>query len=55
MTYPGWLPLAITGCLYLWQMAEYASRGQHGMTIVFAAYALGNLGFILDFVWRIDG
>ena len=53
MSDPGWLPIAIVLVIYLWQTWEYIARGESGLALVFFSYALGNAGFIWDFVRRI--
>ncbi len=45
-------PLVLTGVLYVGQMIAYMRQGEPGMAIIFGAYALANVGFVLDFVKR---
>ncbi len=42
-----WL-LSIVGAIYLWVGLGYWREGRHGMALAFFAYALANLGFVLD-------
>ena len=45
-------PLVLTGSLYVGQMIAYLRQGEPGMAIIFGAYALANVGFVLDFLKR---
>tara|TARA_Y100000996_G_C22441251_1_gene609879 strand:- start:504 stop:680 length:177 start_codon:yes stop_codon:yes gene_type:complete len=45
-------PLVLTGVLYIGQMIAYLRQGEPGMAIIFGAYALANVGFVLDFLKR---
>ena len=45
-------PLVLTGILYVGQMIAYLRQGEPGMAIIFGAYALANVGFVLDFLKR---
>ena len=45
-------PLVLTGILYVGQMIAYLRQGEPGMEIIFGAYALANVGFVLDFLKR---
>lgn len=45
----GWL-LGIVGAIYLAVAVNEACKGNWPMTIVYASYALGNVGFI----WAIE-
>ena len=45
-------PLLLTGVLYIGQMIAYLRQGEPGMAIIFGAYALANVGFVLDFLKR---
>jgi hypothetical protein len=40
--------LGVVACIYLWVALGYAKFGQHGMALAFVAYAVANLGFMLD-------
>lgn len=40
--------LAVTGSIYLWIALDYAMSERWGMSLAFVAYALANLGFVLD-------
>ena len=40
--------LAIVAALYGWVALNYVLAGRHGMAIAFLAYALANIGFMLD-------
>jgi len=43
----GWL-LALIAFVYLYVAIDYVRDHRYGMALAFAAYALANLGFILD-------
>lgn len=43
----GWL-LAGVALAYAWVAIEYCRQGRYGMALAFLAYALANIGFILD-------
>lgn len=43
--------LGLCGFIYLWVAIGYVFEGRMGMAIAFAAYAVANLGFVLD-LWR---
>ena len=45
-------PLVLTGILYVGQMIAYLRQGEPGMSIIFGAYSLANVGFVLDFLKR---
>ena len=47
-------PLVLTGVLYIGQMIAYLRQGEPGMAIIFGAYALANVGFVLDFMKRFN-
>lgn len=47
-------PLIITGVLYGFQTIAYMRQGELGMAITFGAYAIANIGFVLDFVKRFN-
>ena len=40
--------LAIVACIYAYVAWGYYESGREGMFIAFAAYALSNIGFIVD-------
>lgn len=40
--------LAIVACIYAYVAWGYWEAGRVGMCIAFAAYALSNIGFIVD-------
>jgi hypothetical protein len=40
--------LAAVTLAYLWVAIGYAREHRYGMTVAFLAYALANVGFILD-------
>lgn len=42
--------LALVMVIYLGVAVSMAQAGRWGMALVYAAYALGNVGFILD-IW----
>ena len=46
-----WQPLAACGGLYALMAIGYMRRGDPGMALAFAAYAVANLGFIWNW-WR---
>ena len=39
--------LLVVACIYTYVAYDYYARGQPGMSLAFAAYAVSNLGFIL--------
>ncbi len=41
------LELTIVGLIYLKVAYNYLLARDHGMALVFAAYAIGNIGFML--------
>ena len=47
-------PLVLTGVLYAGQMISYLRQGEPGMAIIFGAYAIANVGFVLDFIKRFN-
>lgn len=50
MSLPGWTPLALGACLYIWQAGEYALRKEWPMAGVFIGYSLSNVMFVVDFI-----
>lgn len=40
--------LAAVALAYAWVAWDYWSQGRYGMALAFLAYALANVGFILD-------
>ena len=40
--------LALVALAYLWVGAGYWQSGRTGMFLAFAAYAIANIGFIID-------
>ena len=47
--YGPYICLGIPGLFYLGQAAYYGlHQGKIGMTVAFVAYAVGNIGFIMD-------
>lgn len=40
--------LALVASIYLWVAGSYVIAGRPGMALAFIAYALANIGFILD-------
>ena len=46
MNYSDYIPL-ICGCLYAAQGIIMLTRGQHGFALMWAAYALANVGIII--------
>ena len=40
--------LAVVTVAYLWAAFSYWQEGRVGMAVVFGAYAIANVGFILD-------
>jgi hypothetical protein len=47
-----WWLMALVACVYLYTGVEYAQRKEWGMCLVFVAYALSNLGFVIDLLTR---
>ena len=47
-------PLILTGVLYAGQMIAYLRQNEVGMAIIFGAYAVANVGFVLDFIKRFN-
>lgn len=43
--------LGLCGFIYLWVALGYVFEGRTGMALAFVAYAVANLGFILD-LWK---
>jgi hypothetical protein len=46
--------LGLVGLVYIWVALDYAWSGRWGMALAFLAYALANVGLILDF-WKPRG
>lgn len=44
--------LALVALAYVWVTVDYIRLGRYGMALAFGAYAIANIGFILDLVWR---
>ncbi len=40
--------LSLVGVAYAYVALDYAFSGRPGMALAFAAYAIANLGFIID-------
>ena len=47
-----WWLLALVAVAYLYVAADYARHKQWGMCLAFVAYALANVGFIIDLKLR---
>ena len=47
---PGWMPLAVTTAMYLWQAGNYGLENRPAMLLCFVGYALANVGLIWDFI-----
>jgi len=47
-------PLVLTGLLYAGQMIAYLRQNEVGMAITFGAYAIANIGFVIDFTKRFN-
>ena len=43
--------LALVACVYIYVALDYYTQGRTGMALAFSAYALSNIGFMLD-MWR---
>lgn len=50
----GWWPLAAASGLYLAQAWSYYRAGDYPLVVTFLAYALANVGFVLDFVSKVS-
>ena len=40
--------LTLVALIYFWVAIAYVREGRYGMALAFVAYALANIGFILD-------
>lgn len=40
--------LAVTSVIYLGVLTHYWGQGRYGMALAFFAYAVANIGFLLD-------
>ena len=47
-----WGLLALIGVGYAWVGANYARKKDWGLCLVFVAYAIANVGFIIDLLKR---
>lgn len=43
-----WQLLGVSAAIYVWVAVDYHRTGNNGLALAFAAYAVANVGFMLD-------